>query len=478
VALVLYAVLLGLATWRHVFWGDEAAAWLIGRDNSLLGLWHVVHYEGHPPLWFLVTWAVAHLTWNPEWMKVPVLLATLATAGMILSARGLGIWTRVGLICSYFLLFEYGVIDRSYTIGVTLVVAAAVWLQREGGELTTAVLLSLAVLTEVPAGIVAVCLYGFLLRRGRWDARRWLGLGIFVVSSAIAAATVWPPADSGSVMIRDHWTVAVKLSHALASIAQVFLPVPGGRIHFWNRTLLSRGPVLLELAVGAVLAVALAMFFRRGAVRWFYLGASALLLLELSYTGLQFMRHIGWLFVVFVLALLLEGDVARSAWRRGMLAGLVAVQAACGVYAAVVSVVVPFSSSRAAAQYLREQHLEAAPLVTSPGGVGLAVLAYMERPSAWYPELHGQGSYVVWNIAWLSGAYRPTPKELDALAQGPQGALLMTDKPLSEDERVSLGVVEMASFTDAIANEYPYYIYRRMAPRGDGSMQPMDERKR
>ncbi len=478
VVLGLYAVLLGLATWRHTFWGDEAAAWLIGRDNSLLGMWHVVHYEGHPPLWFLVTYAVAHLTWNPEWMKVPVLVATLATAGMILSARGLGIWMRVGLICSYFLLFEYGVIDRSYTLGVMLVVAAAMWLQREGGELTTVVLLSLAVLMEVPAGIVAVCLYGFLLRRGRWDVRRWVGLGIFAVSSAVAGATVWPPADSGSVMIRDHWTVGVKLSHALASIAEVFLPVPGAPVHFWNLTLLSRGPVYLELAVGAVLAVVLAVFFRRGAVRWFYLGASALLLLELSYTGLQFMRHIGWLLVVFVLALLLEGEVARSAWRRGLLAGLVAVQAACGVYAAAVSVVVPFSSSRAVAQYLRAEHLEAAPLVTSPGGVGLAVLAYLERPTAWYPELHGQGSYVVWTYAWLTGAYRPTAKELEALAQGPQGALLMTDRPLSEDERLQLGVVEMAEFTDAIAYEYPYYIYRRMAPRRDGSMQPMDDRKR
>jgi hypothetical protein len=67
---------------------------------------------------------------------------------------------------------------------------------------------------------------------------------------------------------------------------------------------------------------------------------------------------------------------------------------------------------------------------------------------------------------------------LEALAQGPQGALLMTDRPLSEDERLQLGVVEMAEFTDAIAYEYPYYIYRRMAPRRDGSMQPMDDRKR
>ena len=48
-----------------------------------------------------------------------------------------------GLICSYFLLFEYGLIDRSYMLGVALVVAAAMWMRRDGGELRIAVVLSL-----------------------------------------------------------------------------------------------------------------------------------------------------------------------------------------------------------------------------------------------------------------------------------------------------------------------------------------------
>ncbi len=464
-AMLLYALLLGLATWRHTFWRDEAGAWLIGRDNSLRGLWHVVHYEGHPPLWFVVTWAVAHLTWNPEWMKLPNLVAALATAAMVWAARWLGVWTRVGLICSYFLLFEYGLIDRSYMLGVALVVAAAIWVRRDGDELWTAALLSLAVLTEVPAGIVAVCLYAYLLRRGRWDGRRWAGLAIFAVSSAVTAVTVWPPADSGSVLLRDHWTVGVKLGHALASVAKVYLPVPGAPVHFWNLTLLDRGPASLEVAVGAALAVGLAVFFQRGAVRWFFLGASGLLLAELSYTGLQFMRHIGWLFVVFVVALLLEQEqdgAARAGWRRWMLAGIVAVQAACGVYAAAVSVLVPFSSSEAVVEYLRREHLEAAPLVFAPGVVGQAVLAILERPTAWYPERHGLGSYVVWNAALLTGAHMPTADELARLAQSPKGVVLIMDRPLAAEERIQLGVLEAAEFSDAIAYEYPYFIYRRL----------------
>ena len=289
----------------------------------------------------------------------------------------------------------------------------------------------------------------------------------------VAAVTVWPPPDSGSVLLRDYWTVGVKLSHALASVAQVYLPLPGAPVHFWNRMLLSRGPMWLEVAVGAMLAVVLAVFFRRGAVRRFFLAASGLLLLELSYTGLQFMRHIGWLFVVFVVALLLERDgAARTGWRRGMLAGIVAVQAACGVYAAAVSVVVPFSSSGEVVAYLRREHLEAAPLVFAPGVVGQAVVADLERPTAWYPERHGEGSYVVWNVALLAGAHMPTAGELKGLVRGSEGVVLIMETQLSAEECAQLGLRQVAAFSDAIAYEYPYFIY------GDCLTQSSNEHER
>jgi hypothetical protein len=175
------------------------------------------------------------------------------------------------------------------------------------------------------------------------------------------------------------------------------------------------------------------------------------------------MRHTGWLFVVFVLALLLErGAAVRTGWRRWLLVGIVGVQAVCGVYAAAVSVAVPFAPSRAVVAYLRVQHLDSAPLVFAPGVVGQAVLAYLERPAAWYPERHGEGSYVVWNYALLAGAHMPTAAELQGLARGKDGVVLITDRRLSAAECVQLGVAEAAAFTEGIASsESPYFVYRR-----------------
>jgi len=187
-----------------------------------------------------------------------------------------------------------------------------------------------------------------------------------------------------------------------------------------------------------------------------------LLLAQMAFTGLQFMRHVGWLFVVFLLALMLEGDrdLGRS-WRRGLLAVVLLVQAGSGVYAAAVSIVVPFSSARQAADFLREKHLDRAPLVFSPGVAGLAVLAYLERPSAYYPERHGQASYFIWNRDALWNEHIPTPAEMAELSSGGDPAVLMTETPLSVEQRRQLGVEEISSFGEEIAYAYPYFLYRR-----------------
>jgi len=323
----------------------------------------------------------------------------------------------------------------------------------------------LAALTSVPALIVAVCLYGYWLA-GRaqelWRARRGWALGLFVVSVACSVAVVWPPADSGSVLLIDHWSAWVRLTHALSSIAKAYLPIPGATIHFWNVTLWSLGPMWLEGVVGALLAIGLTVFFRNRLVRWFFVGSSILLLGQMAFTGLQFMRHVGWLFVVFLLALLLEGDrdLGKS-WRGWMLTGILLVQAGSGVYAATMTLVVPFSSARQVAEFMREKRLDKAPLAFSPGVAGLAVLAYLERPSAYYPERHGQASYFIWNRDALWNEHMPTPEEMAELSSSGEPAVLVTETPLNMEQMTQLRVEEIGSFGEEIASAYPYFLYRR-----------------
>ena len=71
----------GLLISRHVLWRDEAQAWLIARDShSLRDLLTLVHYEGHPPLWYLLLFLVTRATQRPEamqWLQLAMAAATL-----------------------------------------------------------------------------------------------------------------------------------------------------------------------------------------------------------------------------------------------------------------------------------------------------------------------------------------------------------------------------------------------------------------
>lgn len=472
VAVALYAVLLGLGTWKHTFWRDEAGAWLIGRDLGLTTMWHVVHYEGHPPLWFLVMYAIAHVTWNPEWIKLPNLVATALSGAMILSARGLSAWTRLGLVFSYFMLFEYGLVDRNYMIGIVFLIAAARWMREDDAELKIGVALGLASMASFAALIVAVCLYVWFLtpslRRAaeawsQWNRRRLVAMGIFTACAAWSAAVIWPPEDSAAFIFQGHPAVWVRVGNALSAITDAYLPIPGRPVGFWNVTVFDWMPGYVGIVVGGLLAVGLGVFFRNARGRWFFLGTSALLLAQMSATSRMFMRHIGWLFVVFLLALLLEGDHGlKRTWRAWMLAGVLAVQAGAGVYTVAVSVIYPFSAAKQVADYLRQRHLEQVPLVFAPGDGGLAVLAYLQRPTAFYPELHGQGSYVIWNRATLWADHLPSDAELAAMTSNGQPAIVLTIELLADADAKRLKVDLLATFPGAITSGFPYYLYERL----------------
>jgi hypothetical protein len=469
VFVVFYLLLLAAATWHHTFWRDESGVWLLGRDNGLVSLMHAVRYEGHPPLWFLVVWVVAHLTLNTEWLKLPNVLATLASAAMILSVQRLSIYVRMALLCSYFLLFEYALIDRNYMLGLAFLLAAALWAQHPDTDWKVAMALSCAALTTVPSLLLAICLYGWYLlatnRAGNrnWDRKRLLALGLFLLSLIVSGLVIWPPPDSGSYLLRDQSVASLRLENAVASIAKAYVPIPGHPVAFWNITLLSLAPGYLEVLVGILLAAGLALFFRDRLQRFFFLSGSLLILLLGAYSGRNEMRHVGWLFVAFVLALMLTPASSQpfAGWRRWVLAALLAVQTGSGLYATAVSLVVPFSASKATVDYLRQQHLDQDPLVMAPGVAGLSIVAYLGHPYTFYPEFHGPGSYVIWNRSLLWNDHMPSADEMKTLGAGGKPVVLITERPLTPEESKWLGVDFLTSFHHAIAAQLPYYVYRR-----------------
>ena len=120
-ALAVFAAVLALLLAHHEMWRDELQAWLLARDSgSLAMLWQNSRYEGHPLLWHLMLFPVAHLAARPEAMQVLHWMIAVGVAALVLLRSPFPAWARVMVVFSYFPLYEYGTISRNYALGMLL----------------------------------------------------------------------------------------------------------------------------------------------------------------------------------------------------------------------------------------------------------------------------------------------------------------------------------------------------------------------
>ena len=253
-------------------------------------------------------------------------------------------------------------------------------------------------------------------------------------------------------------------------VTDAFFPIPHLTHRFWNDTITQRLPFHLGGFFGIALAVVLVFYFRDRLVRTFFLGTSALLILQMMFSGRTFLRHTGWLFVIFLLALILEAyrgaapAAPRNApmrWRGILLAAVLIVQVAAAGFAITMSFRYPFSSSKLVAEYLKQHHLDAGPLTAEPFLVIYPVLAYMERGSAFDLERHAESSLVIWNRQeFLSRRTVPSAEDLNSITRNGVRPVLITAKPLSPADLERLDLTLLISYTDSICTMDDYYLYR------------------
>lgn len=133
---VLFAYLLLLFVFLcfHEPWYDEAQAWLIARDSSFGEmLFGIPHYEGHPPVWFLLLSVFAKAGADFEiTVKLLSLVINGVAVAILLFKAPFPRWVRMLLPFSYFLFYQHGVICRPYSLLlVGFLLAACFWHERE-----------------------------------------------------------------------------------------------------------------------------------------------------------------------------------------------------------------------------------------------------------------------------------------------------------------------------------------------------------
>jgi len=215
-----YAALVASAIAHHEPWADEAQHWQLARNVSLHDLFFTyLHYEGHPILWYALLRFLS--------------LAGVSYTGMHWVAGAIGVagtafflflspfpkYLKVLLPFTYFLLFQYVVVARSYVFAPLLFYLIA-W-QWKKSPLLVALFLGLLANVEMHAAVLSgglslvYCIEQ--LRSGAMKdpvrrKRLLLFLSIVFVLYAIAIGVAWPAHDGVAFPAHDvaRWDVASK----------------------------------------------------------------------------------------------------------------------------------------------------------------------------------------------------------------------------------------------------------------------------
>jgi hypothetical protein len=280
-----YAAIVASTIPFHEPFADEAQAWQLARSLSLRQLFITnIRYEASPGLWHFLLWLLirAHVTYaGLHWVCGAIAVSAIS---LFVFKSPFPRYLKLGMPFTYFLLFQYAVVARSYTL-VPLLLFAIAW-QWKSGHVRLAVLFGLlanvslhcAVLSVGLALVYAVeqarCFEPQVNRVRRNPATAMLLLACFWT---FALWTAWPPHDlllarvrgdarpflpnaigSAVLGICQPWIISIPFWIAIALwfrdrnrliylIPVLFFAVFSGEVHFewWHAGLLI--PLLLAL---------------------------------------------------------------------------------------------------------------------------------------------------------------------------------------------------------------------------------------
>jgi hypothetical protein len=351
----------GFTLAHHEKWADEAQAWLIARDLDLKTIWfHELRYEGSPGLWHTILWVAQHVFHAPY--------AALGVIGLACAAAGIAfmLWKapfprplRYMLAFSYFMVYQYAVIARPYTLLPLLAFAAAYFFRdRTHPERMTVVLVLLALLSIHGIAIAAGIGLPYLIEAAKdWKnleppVRRRYALCVGAMAVVlIATFFVLRPTPDVDMFAKPGPDAEVfAASHAFPKSARLVSVISGALLDFF-----------IPSSIFLLFAAAWCAFRRK--LLPFLLPTALLILLYVFVHGQS--HHHGTIFVAIVAGLWIawptpEEQREASLFERRATSAMVALLVclfAINIWDAAVSIryeyLYPYSGAEDAAQYLK-----------------------------------------------------------------------------------------------------------------------------
>ena len=472
--------------YHHDGFFDEINAWAISATSPNLSvLFHRVHFEGHPWLWYFILWFPSRLTHNPaamKWIIGPVSTAILLVIGMLTP------FTRIQkaiILSGYFVVFEYTVMNRMYGI-IFLLALLFTWRKLRKPDSVVLNVLMLGVMANVD--MTGVLLSGALLLEyayDRWDAHRKLGWGrslirqstvavlIYVTMVGISGLSVIPSKQISYQAGTPIGSMALIPKHVVRvvtnMVAAPWWPINPAFPRRFQETDTSKQNLLMLLAPFVLYAYWRIFRRDRNLLILMCLTLSfGILFADIVYVGR--VRHWGISFISFLICLWIQrvrrveaGDPHADSWSRWTYA-LLGASVVAGILATASSWYRPYSQARAAAEWIKTNEPGNVALVGQPDVSFATVAERLDRP-VYFLECNCVDTFKQFSKDREMYTEDLTADHLLVAYRKMGNLVFLFYRPFTEDDLVylqkdGLKATPLVQFPGADSEMESYYIYR------------------
>lgn len=443
--------------WYHELWKDEWQAWFVAKDKSVPEIFSFLYYEGHPSLWYLyLKMFTLFDTWvsGSTLINVAHLLTVVAGLYFLIVKFRLPLLYKILFSLSYFIFFEYGIVNRGYFL-VILLLFWSVWLISKDSykDKHLAILLFLLCQTEIYGVLMAISLGIYIFSCQRDVSTTSTKKAIFGIASGLLLFLL-------SVYPRTSGHIA-KTANKDLSMSDQFLSAFQGNLS--NTYLLGSTPDTFTYGwttLGLILSLAclFGLWFVFKNNKHVLLSGGAFFLAMLAFSSLFYLGGIRqWgMGLVFMIALLelIHFNPMKERFSALIVGVFCIFNIVHNVRAVNEEIKIPFSNAKQTGLFIAEKVPAKVPVVAMNKFEATPVIGYAGRQFYELPT-GTEFSY----FRWVDKIYLPTESELKLFAKYKQvgGIILLSPKPIDGERFPSAQLWQ--KFDEVNFKKENYFIY-------------------
>ena len=477
VTLSIYALLIGTLTLFHEPWRDEYQIWAgVTSCPNFLDFLTLRSTESHPIIWDFLQFIISRFTHNFIYIQLANILFSLISAFLILRYSPFKNYQKLLLLFSYYFIFEFSIMARSYALGTMLLFSIIVLFSKKRDSYAI-FLAVLAANTNILAAIIITCItiYLWYTKRLTFFKSFLIALGVLVCFSDVFYQTFFNWGfQNESTFLKSTLNINFLLAKT-ALLFKGFIPIPNiTDPYFWNTHITDILPYPFSLASAMFLSLVLiTMVYYLFKKKFFILipfliGCLFMFILYSFFWGGS-QRHWGHFFILFlVLYWLFLQQYQESKFAKWSFSIILSLQLLAGTFAYFSDLNRPFSNSGKVAKYLTNHFNLQNTLLTGAFDYAITpVVAKISDTTTFYNLQSGKmESYIDWNRfdepSWFNFKPRKINKKEILFINSKQinyGVIHTKHLALLTHQKPPILFHHLKSFDNAIVADENYDIY-------------------